>query len=113
MSRSNHYIICEECTVDVPCGRHKPWSYTAWNKQTVYVTYLKHKPARVIAARRTWERKGRWPQWSPGIHHSRPPRWWWQNQHAKARRIFSQMMRRSDDPALPAEKELIDLYGWY
>jgi hypothetical protein len=87
MSRSNHY------------------RESFWNPG--------EKPFREIAGRRNWTRKQRWPKYSLGSFHSRPSRWWWQEQHARARAIYRQLILHSDDPVLPREQDLIDLYGWY
>lgn len=101
MSRTNHYRICKECTVEAKC-----WLHETFSRQS-------HKPARPIEGRRAWKRRDRWPDYSINAWHSAPPRWWWQDRHARARRVLDQMMRRSDDPALPTEKQLIDLWTWY
>lgn len=87
MSRSNHYRT------------------TRWEPEA--------KPFRKIVGRRNWERKPRWPKYALGSAMNPPPRWWWRAEHSKARATYRQMMLRSDDPALPTEKELIDLWGWY
>jgi len=103
MSRSNHYRLCEDCTVDELCERHSSWSG---------YRYYNHKPVRLIAARRPWTRKSRYPIGSIKRFMGGPPRWWWQEQHSRARAIYRRMMR-DEDPALPREQELIDLWGWY
>lgn len=103
MSRSNHYRICEDCSVARICERHQSWSRRA---------YYKHKPERFIAGRRPWVRRSRF-RFSPKSHHDGPSRWWWQEQHAKARQFYRREMQRSDDPVMPREQDLIDLWGWY
>ena len=102
MSRTNHYRLCDECTAEQFC----------WLHERPYSSY-EHKPQREILGRRNWTRHSRWPDFSPGVHHNPPPRWWWHEQHARARSIYRQMLRREEDPALPPEKYLIDLWGWY
>lgn len=100
MSRSNHYRLCDKCGAEL-CERHRsPWSR--------YV----HKPIRTVIGRRTWERKSRYPDHSVKAWHSGPPRWWWQEKHSTARAIYRALMRE-EDPALPREKDLIDLWSWY
>jgi hypothetical protein len=104
MSRSNHYRICEECTQDETCWRHTSTVY--WGRSYI------HKPIREIAARRTWKRKQRYPKYSVKSFRSAPPRWWWQEQHSRARAVYRQILR-DEDPVLPPEKKLIDLWDWY
>ncbi len=102
MSRTNHYRICKKCTPEEFCYIHeRPWS-----------TYS-HKPIRLIEGRRTWKRRERWPDFCVKTHHHGPPRWWWQDRHARARRKLDAMMRREENPALPSEKQMIDLWAWY
>src|ERR1700722_9262883 len=98
MSRTNHYRICDRCALDTPCWLHGK---------------SHHMTEREITGRRNWVRKSRWPQWSAKSHLNGPPRWWWQEQHAKVRQIHRQLTMKSDDPVLPDEKDLIDLWGWY
>lgn len=114
MSRSQHYRICEKCTPDAPCEFHSPhyWSYILGRYIDSHSSYL-HKPIREIHGRRSWKRQPRYPGYSIKQWHSSPPRWWWQEQHAKVRQIHRQMIIHQEDPALPSEKELINLYGWY
>lgn len=102
MSRSIHYRICSTCTLFQACDLH----------QSPYYTYT-HKPERLIVGRRNWTRRTRYPKYSVKQHHGTPPRWWWQDQHARARRIFSAIMRRDPNPSLPTEKQLISLWSWY
>lgn len=71
------------------------------------------KPEREILGRRNWNRESRWPKFSMGSYHRPPPRWWWQEQHSHARAVYRQMIHHDEDPALPPEKYLIDLSGWY
>lgn len=101
MSRTNHYRLCDECTVERLCWCHERWS-----------NYV-YKPIREIIGRRNWKRKDRWPYFSPKHAHGAPPRWWWQEQHSRARAMYRQMMHRDEDPSLPAEKRLIDMWDWY
>lgn len=102
MSRTNHYSLCEECNAERYCSRHeRPWS-----------TYT-HKPEREIISRRIWKRKNRWPRFSIRYHHHGPSRSWRQEEHGHARAVYRQMIHRDEDPALPPEKYLIDLRGWY
>lgn len=102
MSRSNHYRICESCTLGEPCWFHSRGSFA-----------YSHKPIRFIEGRRNWERKQRYPKFSIKAWHNGPPRWWWQEKHAKVRQILRQMMLHEEDPALPSEKVLTNLWDWY
>ena len=101
MSRSNNYRICERCTADQACWLHERGGFN-----------YQHKPEREILARRTWKRKGLY-RLGPKRYHNGPPRWWWQEKHAKARAIYRQIMHREEDPVLPRERDLIDLWDWY
>jgi hypothetical protein len=102
MSRTNHYRLCNKCTVEPECWLcQSPWRATGF------------KPRRAIDGRRPWKRDGRFPAHSFKSHHNGPPRWWWQEKHAIARAKYRQMMLRDEDPALPRERDLIDLWSWY
>lgn len=110
MSRTNHYRLCGcASTAEPSCWYHLKYGF----EDDGWMSYRTFKPTREIAGRRTWIREMRYPKHSPKQWHSGPPRWWWQEQHAKARATYRQMMLRSDDPALPRERDLIDLWGWY
>jgi hypothetical protein len=102
MSRTNHYRICDKCTTEEPCERHNIRRY-----------YYNHKPIREILGRRTWRRKQRYPEFSIKGFMNGPPRWWWQDEHSKARALYRRLMHRDDDPVLPPENKIIDLWGWY
>ena len=106
MSRSNHYRICEghshNRVFQGECPYHNGWFYAP----------VRYGEAREILGRRTWRRKTRYPY---GIKRNMdgPPSWWWRAEHKHARAVYRQMMFRSEDPALPRERDLIDLWGWY
>lgn len=34
-------------------------------------------------------------------------------EHKYARSVYRQLMQRSEDPILPDDKKLINLWGWY
>ena len=88
MSRTNHYRI---------------WSKYDHN-------YI---PEREVLGRRNWFRRAGYSKYGPKSYHNPPPRWWWQEQHARVRQIYKQMMIREEDPALPSDKKIINLWGWY
>src|SRR5580704_1909887 len=67
----------------------------------------------IIDGRRPWVRRTRYPKYCPKSYMNGPPRWWWQEQHAKVRQIHRQIMLHEEDPVLPDEKDLIDLWHWY
>lgn len=71
------------------------------------------KPIREILGRRNWKRKDRFTQYSAKQYHNPPPRWWWAEQHAKVRQIHRQLMQRSDDPVLPSDRKIINIWSWY
>lgn len=102
MSRTNHYRICNECTTLELCEFHR----------ICYYDYA-HKPAREVLGRRNWTRKTRYPDFGYKRYHNPPPRWWWHEQHARVRQIHRQIMLREEDPVLPDEKDLINLWSWY
>ena len=103
MSRTNHITQswCWACEFERnPCR--------AWMSKEPHTCH----PFRSIDGRRPWKRKSRYPSWMRG-QLGRPSRWWWKNQHSRARAVYRQMMFRSNDPVLPREQDLIDLYSWY
>lgn len=96
MSQTNHYWICNRTTPEGFC----------------WCSGRNHKPTREILGRRNWKRKTRW-EYGLKRNMTGPPRWWWKAEHARARRIYKELMFGSDDPVLPRERDLIDLWGWY
>lgn len=87
-----------------------------WSQVTGELTVYVEKSDRrigLIDGRRPWIRKTRYPKHSSKSYMSGPPRWWWKEQHAKVRQIHRQMMIHEEDPALPDEKDLINLWEWY
>jgi len=99
MSRSNHLY-------------YPPWDFAS-TSPGAYERVYKIK-TKFILGRRSYKRKSnRYPDYSINSWHSSPPRWWWQEQHARARRIYTQILRREEDPILPREKDLINLWNWY
>lgn len=115
MSRSLHYRFCEKCRREQVCPRHE-WRHEELGDKYSWYVPKNETPqgeAKEILGRRNWKRKPRWPWFSIKSFISPPPRWWWHEAHAKARQKYKQMMLRSEDPALPRERDLIDLWGWY
>lgn len=104
MSRSNHYRLCYKCTEETRCYFHE--EPRIWGKRSFFL-------AKKILGRRPWHRKARYPRHSIKEFHSPPPRWWWQEQHSRARATYRRLMQRSEDPALPRERDLINLWMWY
>lgn len=102
MSRTNHYRLCG-------CREGEPICYI----HNVYGFDPGYKPVREILGRRNWRRKTRFPKYSVKSFHEGPPRWWWQEKHSTARAIYRTLMRGAEDPVLPREQDLIDLWGWY
>ena len=98
MSRSNHYRLCHDCTAETRC------KYPDWHPAFL---------PKEMAGRRPWKRKARFPKFAGNKRWHNPPPRWWQEQHAQARAKFRQMMQRSEDPALPRERDLINLWAWY
>ncbi len=120
MSRTNHYWLCPDCrSDDERCGRHPKYQlrHGAFRLEEGWVTYSYDwtdepiHPARHIDGRRPWRRKSRWPKHSWRSVHSGPPRWWWQEKHARVRRIQDREVRRDPDGGVSPWKKLIDLRG--
>src|SRR5665213_3259425 len=108
MSRTNHYRLCRECTEEIPCELHVGLKEILLERHILVEFNLgavghhgleSFFLPREMPGRRPWKRRARYPRHSVKEYSSAPSRWWWQNQHSKARAIYRQMMQRSDDPA--------------
>jgi hypothetical protein len=103
MSRSNNARFRED-----------DLSYTSsYTGEVVIVSPKSDRRVGLIDGRRPWVRKPRYPNYGYKRFHNAPPRWWWQEQHARVRQIHRQIMMREEDPVLPDEKDLINLWDWY
>jgi hypothetical protein len=98
MSRSNHELyICDECTVQAPCGLHEPIYRSG---KLFHGSRYKHKPERMILGRRTWKREGRKCDWL----YSSAPGWY--------RSAINRIARARYNRELRAGLELNDWHKW-
>jgi hypothetical protein len=140
MSRTNHYYLCEQCYDEENRCKYHPLYTEVRGAFRINVpfdavigeipdgcyvryTYFRRnepiKPIRWIDGRRPWQRRPRFPsRGSPKSYHNPPPRWWWAEAHAHARRVQDREIRRAaadeyESLSMTKERKLINLRSWY